>query len=155
MNDESRTALIEHLRGAEYNGKSAEQAHDYFHSPQTVYGITEKLKPVTSQALFSLLGKQSRATVGDWVNLPLLTDNLKQQNREGLGMLLTMLFDSGKITQTEYGNAMALLQATEQVKTTTIEDAPIVRVLYGIKDPGRPNAIPLDEFTTIFQEARG
>jgi hypothetical protein len=153
MNDESKAALIEHLKGAEYDGKSAEESHLYFHSPHTVATVTKQLKQLTTALFFGILTPQSAGKVIDWNNLPLFIENIREQNRQGIGMLVQGLALAGKITGDEAKIAMQLLGESEEVSTETMEDAPIVRVLYGIRDVGRPNAIPLDEFTQCYKEA--
>jgi hypothetical protein len=155
MNDESRTALIEHLKGAEYDGKSAEESHLYFHTPHTVTTVTKQLKQLTTAMFFGILTPQSAGKVIDWNNLPLFIENIREQNRQGIGMLVQGLALAGKITGDEAKIAMQLLGESEEVTSETMEDAPVVRVLNPIADEGRPNVIDFDEFKDCYAKARG
>lgn len=154
MNNESKIALINHLQSDEYNNKTVEEAHTYFHSPRIVSVTTQQLKQVTTSMLFSVLSQSSVSNIIKWNNLGLIIENIKDQNRQGIGMLIQGLALASEITPTEAAAGLAILEETESITSETIQDAPIVRVLYGIKDPGRPNAIPLNEFTECFNEAR-
>lgn len=155
MNDDSRAALIEHLKSSEYNGKSAEEAHLYFHTPMLTTVVEQKQREFNDDDILSEIGDISLRLL---VATPLFTRLLNRIDAQDVRLTKSIIkhaVRAGLITDNEATACIRIVNRKIDVSTSVFADAPIVRVLYGIKDPGRPNAIPLDEFTQCFKEARG
>lgn len=169
MNEASRAALIEHLQGSEYDGKTVEQSHDYFHAPQAVAAVYEPDHTLyTLRQIYATIGAAKghavkTALTAMIAQAPYLADVLDMLSTYSSGggisfgtddfrSMIDSLVTSQVITSNE-GEALKAI-GRRQVAAATMQDAPIVRVLNPIADAGRPNVIPVNEFNECFTIAR-
>lgn len=154
MNEQSRAALIEHLKTDSYKSMSAEQAHAHFHSAMTTTVVEQKQKEFEDDDILSAVGDASLRLLVASPLFDRLLNKIDAQDAKRTKSILKHAARAGLITADEATACVRIVNRKDDVSKSVVADAPIVAVLYGIRDSSRPNAIPLDEFTGIFKEAR-